>query len=246
VALFERTGRGVRPTQAALALADAARQMEQASFALHQRLTQQQKGEAGTVRITASTTVATYLLPSVLARMQLDLPAIQVELVSSNAVSNLLRREADIALRSVQPDQSSVIARRVGKLTLGIYAHTRYLQQRGEPKSPEQLLNHTLLGNDQDTAIIDGLRRSGLTVDKSDFALRTDDFLAYWQLLRAGAGIGFVSDLLARTDAQVKPLLTAAKIPPLPLWLVVHREVRGNPRIKAVFDYLADAVPGLL
>ena len=64
------------------------------------------------------------------------LPEVQVELVSSNEVSNLLRREADIALRMVQPDQASLVARRIGKVTLGAYAHRDYLRRRGTPRQP--------------------------------------------------------------------------------------------------------------
>ena len=246
VPLFERTGRGLRPTVAALALADSARQMEQAALHLAQGLVKSQSGLAGTVRLTASTTVSCYLLPPILAKMQLALPEVQVELVSSNAVSNLLRREADIALRMVEPQQASLIARRVGQVTLGIYAHSDYLRRRGTPSQPPQLLQHTLLGYDQDDAIIKGFKQHGFVLDKSHFAVRCDDFIAHWELVRAGMGIGFVADCMARSDPAVQAVLPMLKIPALPVWLAVHREVRGNPRIRAVYDFLAEALPQAL
>jgi DNA-binding transcriptional LysR family regulator len=244
--LFERTGRGLRPTPTALVLAESARQMEQAAHQFSHGLARAQSGLAGTVRISASTTVASYVLPQVLAQIRQALPEIQVELVSSNAVSNLLRREADIALRMVAPEQASLVARRVGQVTLGAYAHADYLARCGEPQQPEQLLQHTMLGHDRDDSIVRGFQSFGIAVSAADFGVRCDDFMAYWQMLRAGMGIGFVADYVARTDPQVRVVLPQLQIPALPMWLVVHREIRGNPRIRAVYDMLAEALPRVL
>lgn len=241
--LFERTGRGLVPTEHAHALAAAARSMENGAHALARALAAAADKEGGTVRISASQPVACWLLPPILAQMRLALPRVSVELVASNAVSNLLRREADIALRMVQPDQSSLIARRIGQVGLGAYAHRDYLRRRGSPRELQDLLKHELIGNIRGDDIERGFAQHGLTVTKDDFALRTDDLIAYWQALRAGMGVGFVPDYLAATDPQVVPLLPQLKIPPLPMWLVVHREIRSSQSIRAVFDFLAQAIP---
>ena len=137
--------------------------------------------------------------------MRQALPAVQVELVSSDAVANLLRREADIALRMVAPRQASLIARRIGKVAVGAYAHRDYLRRRGTPRTPA-------------------------------------DRVAYWGAVRAGMGIGFLSDILAKADPDLVPVLPGLRIPPLPLWLVVHREIRTNQRVRAVFEYLGKGV----
>jgi DNA-binding transcriptional LysR family regulator len=194
------------------------------------------------VRITASQPVACILLPPVLARMRLALPDVQVELVSSNQVNNLLRREADIALRMVQPDQSSLVAKRIAKVTLGAYAHRDYLRRRGTPKQPQDLLAHELVGDDRDGVILRGFAALGFPVTAEAFALRTDDLIAYIAAVRAGLGIGFIADYVARTDNQLVPLLPMLKIPPLPVWLTVHREIRTSQRIRAVYDFLGHAV----
>lgn len=246
VPLFERTGRGLKPTAAALSVAESARQMEQAALNLAQGLAKSQIDLAGTVRLTASTTVATFLLPALLARMRTEFPAIQIEVVSSNAVSNLLRREADIAVRMVPPQQNSVIARRVGKISLGTYAHSSYVKRHGMPRDAMDILQHTVIGHDQDQNIIRGFRNFGLDLTPAFFPVRCDDFVAYWQLVRAGIGIGFVADFVAQTDPEVVALLPQLAIPPLPVWLAVHREIRSTPRIKAVFDFLAAELPFLL
>jgi DNA-binding transcriptional LysR family regulator len=246
VSLFERTGRGLRPTDMAQALADGARAMEAGALQLSRRAAGADAAAGGTVRLSASQPVACHLLPSVLARLRTALPDVQVELVSSNEVSNLLRREADIALRMVQPQQSTLLVRRIGRVTLGAYAHRDYLRRRGVPKSPADLRGHDLIGGDQGQDIIRGFASVGVTLQREDFVLRTDDLVAGWQALRAGVGIGFVADYVARSDPSVVPLLPMLKIPPLPMWLASHREIRHSQRIRAVWDFLAQAVPTAL
>jgi DNA-binding transcriptional LysR family regulator len=246
VVLFERTGRGLLPTDMAQRLAESARTMEGGANQLARSASAQTTSASGTVRITASQTMACVLLPNVLAQMRLVLPAIQVEVVASDAVSNLLRREADIALRMVRPDQSSLVAKRIGKVVLGAYAHQDYLRRRGVPKQPQDLLTHELIGYDRGENILKGFAASGFSVKREDFAFRTDDSMTYWGAVQAGLGIGFIADSLARSNNQIVPLLPTLKIPPVPLWLTVHREIRTSQRIRAVFDFLAQAVPRTL
>lgn len=246
VLLFERTGRGLLPTATALQLAESARAMDSAANELARNVSGLEPGISGTVRITASQPVACYVLPPILAQMRLALPDIQVELVASNAVSNLLRREADIALRMVQPDQASLVAKRIARVTLGTYAHRDYLRRRGTPKQPQDLLNHELVGSDRDEAILKGMTGFGLPVTRESFAFRCDDLIAYWEAVRAGLGIGFIADYLAATDRDVVAVLPMIKVPPIPIWLTVHREIRTSHRIRAVYDFLSQAVPKAL
>lgn len=246
VVLFERTGRGLKPLDMALRLADSARAMEDGAHQLQRSVSSLDDAVRGTVRITASQPVACVLLPPLLAKLQQELPGIQIQLVSSNEVSNLLRREADIAIRMVQPDQASLVAKRIGKVTLGVYAHRDYLQRAGTPKEPADLLTHALLGNDRNEDIIRGFGSMGYPMTREQFAFRTDDLVAYWEAVRSGVGVGFVADYLARTDSGVVPLLPMLKIPPIPVWLAVHREIRTSKRIRAVYDFLGDAIPNAL
>lgn len=246
VLLFERTGRGLLPTPMALRLADSARAMESGADQLARSVSGAEAGISGTVRITASQPVACYLLPPVLAQMRQALPEVQVELVASNAVSNLLRREADIALRMVQPGQASLVAKRIGKVAISAYAHRDYLRRRGTPRQMEDLIGHELVGNDRDETMLRGFASFGYPVAREAFAFRSDDLIAYWEAVRAGLGVGFLADYLARGDSALVPLLPMIKIPPLPIWLTVHREIRTSRRIRAVYDFLGQAVPKAL
>ena len=217
VTLFERTGRGLLPTAHALRLADPARQMAGAADQLARQASGAQAEVRGAVRITASQPVACVLLPPVLAQMRDVLPEVQVELVASNTVSNLLQREADIAVRMVRPDQGSLVTRRLGQVAIGSYAHRDYLRRRGTPRQPTDLLTHDLVGNDRQTDI--------------DLVNLEVDLLARY---------------VARQSSDLVPLLPMLPIPPLPMWLAVHREIRSNPRIRAVWDFLVGALPPAL
>jgi len=241
--LFERTGRGVTATAAALTIADAARQMEAGADQLAMQLAGRRDATSGTVRITTSQVAASYLLPAALAALQRAEPGIQVELVASNQLSNLLRREADIALRMVRPVQSSLVARKLGDLLIGAAAHQSYLQHHGTPRRPQDLLAHRLIGYDRDHTIERGFARLGFPLPRQAFALRTDDHVAYGRLVAAGAGIGFVARYNLAHWPGVVPLLPMLQIPPLPCWLAVHREIRGSKVVRRVYDFLAEAIP---
>jgi DNA-binding transcriptional LysR family regulator len=240
--LFERTGRGLQPTGHALALAEAARMMETGASSFSRLATGAEQSVQGRVRVSASQPVACYLLPPILARMQQALPGIVIELVVSNAVSNLLRREADIALRMVQPEQSSLVTRRIAELTLQCCASAAYLARAGEPLTPADLLQHTIIAGDQLLTVEAGFEALGFPVSPLRFGLRTDDLIAQWTAIQAGLGIGFVSRYLVATDPTVRPLLPMLALPALPLWITVHRELRTSARIRAVYDFLADAI----
>jgi len=245
--LFERTGRGLVPTRTALQLAQAARLMQDGALQLSRTLAGSKTQAGGTVRITASVPVAVQLMPPILLDLRLALPGIQIELVSSNQVSNLLRREADIAIRMLRPDQASLVARKLGEVALGAFAHRNYLARRGVPVRPADLLQHELIGGDTDPAIRQGFEAMGFPVPPGAFALRSDDLMVQWQAVRAGLGIGFAAAYQARMDRDVVPVLSGQlQIPPLPMWLAVHREIRTGRNIRAVYDFLADALPRAL
>ncbi len=274
--LFERTGRGVAPTAAALAIADAARRMHDGAERLGaarvlrdgdearqaaalgvrraqrrawtferlgRALVRRREATTGTVRITTSQVAAAWLLPPVLARLRQEEPGVQVELVASNALSNLLRREADIAVRMLRPTQGSLVARKLGDIPIVAAAHESYLARAGTPRQPADLLQHALLGYDRDETIVRGCAALGLEITREQFALRTDDHLAYGQLVAAGAGIGFVAAYNLAHWPGVRALLPMLKIPPLPCWLAVHREIRGNRVVRRVYDFLAAEIP---
>lgn len=244
--LFERTGRGVVPTAAALAIADAARRMQSDAQSLALTVAGRRVATTGTVRITTSRVAACWLLPPVIARLQAEEPGIQVELVGSDAISNLLRREADIAVRMVRPEQGSLVARKVGDIPILACAHRRYLESAPPLRAPEDLAAHRLIGLDRNELMLKAFAALGLPLSREAFAVRTDDQVAYAHLVAAGAGIGFATPYVIARLPGVVPVLPMLAIPPLPCWLAVHREIRGNPVVARAWRVLVEALPGAI
>jgi DNA-binding transcriptional LysR family regulator len=119
--------------------------------------------------------------------------------VASNALSNLLRREADIAVRMVRPAQQSLVARKLGDMPIVAAAHRDYLARAGTPRQPADLLQHRLIGFDRDDSMQRGFAALGLPVTREHFALRTDEPGRLRPAVASGAGIGFVARTTWRT-----------------------------------------------
>lgn len=240
--LFERTGRGLQATPNALALAEAAQTMQTGAEHFSRMASGSAAGLQGLVRLSASQPVACFLLPPILARMRQALPDITVALVVSNDVSNLLRRDADIALRMVRPDQNSLIAKRIGQINIQACAHIDYLQRKGTPQQAADLVAHDLIAGDRNSDIDMGFEALGFAIKDLRFALRSDDLIAQWAAVKAGLGVGFMGDYLLRAVRSVQDLIPALQLPQFPMWLTVHRELQTSARIRAVYDFLAAEV----
>lgn len=244
--LFRRSVKGLEPTDAALALVDDAREMGRAAEALALKAQGKAETLSGTVRITASVVVSNLILPPIIADLRRTEPLIQIEIVASDASQNLLRRDADIALRMFDPTQNSLIARKLGDTPLGLYAAKSYTARKGRPQTMRDILDHDVIGFDRADDILRGYAAMGFPVTRHQFPVRTDDQMVCWHLLLAGAGIGFAQDLLAGAQSNLEKLDLGMNLPALPVWLVMHEEVRTNARIRRVADFLSTALSARL
>lgn len=242
VTLFHRNPRGLVPTDTAYALSSYAESMEQAAAALSLAASGRAQSVAGTVRITASEVVATYVLPGLIVPLLDAEPALQIELVATNTTDNLLLREADIAVRMVAPTQSELIAKRIGELEMGLFASDAYLARHGEPQGLGDLAGHRIIGYDRSDLIIRAMGAMGLEASRSDFPFRIDDQVAYTEAVVAGVGIGGGQVRLLAHRAGVRRVLPGLPLPALPVWLVAHRELRSAARVRRVYDHLAEGL----
>ena len=240
-ALFERTRRGLRLTQAGEALLVPAQRMQQHAREWSLAAAGRAQTLAGTVRLTASEMVSAYLLPGVLRELRASHPELQIELVASNAVENLLEREADIALRMVRPTQTALIARKVADIPLAFFAHRDYIKAHGTP-SIEKMAEHQWIGYDRSDQMLRGFRAGGFDVSREFFAFRCDNQIVAWEAVRAGLGIGIGMKRVARLAPDLVQVLKGIPVPNLPLWITAHRELRNTPRLKVVFDALASSL----
>jgi DNA-binding transcriptional LysR family regulator len=237
--LFHRQPRGLALTETGSALIEPAQAMQAAAGHIALLAAGQDARLEGTVRITASIAFSVYHLPPILARIRSAEPLIEIELVPSDATTNLLYREADIALRMYRPTQSDLVTRHLGDLELGLFAAESYLARRGIPRVATDLLDHDVIGYDTSPLIEEGFRAAGFPVPRGFFQMRTDDNIAYLELIRAGCGIGFSQVSIARADPRLVHLHLGLDIPRLPLWLTAHQAMRRTPRIRRIWDLLA-------
>ena len=224
---------------------DHARAMEQAAANISLITEGRAEDLRGTVRVTASEIVATYILPELFAELLAQEPELQIELVASNTSENLSLREADIAVRMVQPDQQDLIARKIGNINIGLFAAQSYLDRKGTPTTPNDISNHTVIGYDKSDLIIRGMAEFGMQAKHEDFAFRIDNQVAYLEAIRAGVGIGASQRSQAERYDLVE-VLSELKLPSLPVWLAAHAELRTSARVRRVFDFLADHLPARL
>ena len=239
LSLFRRVPRGLEPTDIALGLIDDARRMGEAAHALSLKAAGQTESMAGTVRVAASVVVSNLVLPRILVDLREAWPDIQIEIVASDEAQNLLRRDADIALRMFTPTQNALIARKIGASPLGLFAAKRYLDRRGRPHTLADLPGHDVIGFDRSEAILKGFAAHGFAVTREHFPLRVDDQIVYWHLLCAGAGLGFCQARLGEA-AGLERIDIDMTLPDLPIWLVMHEDLRTQPRVRRVADFLAE------
>ena len=239
--LFVRSQRGLAPTEAALALRPYAETLASTVAALRREASSQGNAVRGVVRISASEIIGAEVLPSIVGALRARYPELELELELSTEVSNLLRREADIAVRMVEPEQAALVVRKLGGVELGMFARRSYLERCGTPKSARDLADHTVIGVDRETPAFRAMRARVTGLGDVRFALRATSDVALLELLRAGAGIGFCQVPLAKRDELVRLLPKAFNLR-LGIWLVMHENLRATPRCRAVFDGLTDGL----
>jgi DNA-binding transcriptional LysR family regulator len=245
VVLFTRSQVGLMPTEVALALQGHAEAMESNAASLARAATGHGEGVRGVVRVSASEVVSAEVLPPIVARLREQHPALKVELVSTNRMQDLLRREADIAVRMVRPKQAQLVARRIGLIELGLHAHAAYLARHGTPRKLEELAAHSIIGYDHFPAFARNAVRTLKGFQRDAFSLRTDSDLTQLALIRAGAGIGACQTGLAWRGDSTPPLqrvLPRAFSLKLDTWITMHEDLRNSPRCRVAFDALVEGL----
>jgi DNA-binding transcriptional LysR family regulator len=240
--LFQRDAKGQRLTPSGLALLPAARDMAVAAARLSLAATAQNTAMTGTVRITASRVVSAHILPPILARLRQEEPGIQLEIVPSDSVENLLFHAADLAVRMLRPTQGDLITRRVATMPLGLYAARSLIERQGQPMTPEALLQMDFVGYDQSDQIIRLMADIGRPVNRSFFPLRCDDQLVHLALVRSGCGVSGMPVAIGGSDPLLQRIDAGVELPDLPVWLVAAPGLRETPRIARVWDALAEGL----
>lgn len=242
VVLFERIGRSLALTPSGLELLDHVRAMGEAAGRISMTASGQSQSIEGQVCISASDAMAAYFLPGVLKRLRRMAPKIEIEVVASNALSDLRRREADIAIRHVRPEQPDLIAKLVRESKAYLYASKEFLEERGRPSMPEDLTDSDFIGFGQTDRLITAFNGAGLNLSRRNFRIGSESGVVGWELVKQGLGIGIMSEEIAALSPDIERILP--DLPPFtfPIWLTTHRELHSSARIRLVFDLLDEVL----
>lgn len=240
--LFLRVPQGLLPTDTALAMRAQAETMAASSATLARIASSGHHAAQGTVRISASEIVAIEILPPILAALQESHPNLEIELSLSDKVEDLLRHQADIAVRMVAPQQGNLLSQRIGAIRLGFHAHTRYLAKHGAPKTLEDLHQHRLIGFDRHLAYIRDILKARPDLARISFAFRCDSNAAQFAAIRAGAGIGMCQTTLAKRHDDLVEVLPNQLNVDLDTYVVMHEDLKHSPRCRVAFDAIVNGL----
>lgn len=240
--LFLRSHQGLRPTGTALSMRSYAETMAASAAALARAASGDSESPEGTVRISASEVIGLEVLPPILSQLQERYPGLAIELSPSDAVEDLLKQQADIAVRMVEPTQGALVSRRIGGIPTGLFAHRRYLERHGTPATFEDLSAHRLIGFDRQLPYVREAFKAYPVLAQLHFDFRSDSNVAQLAMIRAGGGIGMCQIPLAAREPDLVRLMADQIEPHLMTHLVMHENLRMVPRCRVVFDALAEGL----
>lgn len=240
VTLFERDGRGIVLTPSGVELLRYARQMGDAAGAFSLAAHGQSSAIEGRVSIAAAEMFAATQLPPIIAELRLAEPKLEIEVVVSNHVSDLHRREADIALRFFRPTEPDLYARKLTDVQAQIYASEAYLDRFDPPLTLDDINRAEFISLDPENMVMHGLNAHGMKLTDANFPLQVDSYVVMWNLVKHGVGISVMDTSVGDDEPGVRRVLPDFPSLNFSLWLVAHRELKTNRRVRRVFDVLVE------
>ncbi len=245
VVLFDRIGKRLRLTEAGRGLLGHARAMDAAAEALAIAAAGTSQAVEGRVTVSATEAIAAWLLPDLVARLRHAAPGVTLAIIASSSLSDLRRREADIAIRHVRPTEPELVGRLLHDSTAHFYASRSWVAAHGAPGTVAELRAADLLGFEPAERFAGQLRAVGIAAAAERFRVTSENAVVLWEMVRRGLGIGMMLREVAARTPEVVRLLPDLPGVPVPVWLVSHREVRTSRRVRLVFDMLAEILrPG--
>jgi len=242
VALFERVGRGLVLTHTGRAVLEEVRAMGEAAARVALVAAGRSEDVAGKVSVSVSDVIAAYVMPGLMLELGARAPEIVIDLVVTNSLSDLMRREADIAIRHVRPEEPELISRALRAGQVGLWAAPEFLRRHGRPGRLQDLAGLPFVGMSDAAGMVGYLTSWGVPSRVEDICLTSDSMVAAWEMVRRGLGIGVMSDEIALSTGGVERVLPDFSPMSVEVWLTTHRELRTSRRIRVVFDFLAEAL----
>ncbi|MGL1919620.1 MAG: LysR family transcriptional regulator [Hyphomicrobiales bacterium] len=239
ITLFERGPRMMEVTKAGNELLEHVRVMADAANRISLAASGQSQTIDGQVSITATDMIATYILPKILPKINAIAPNLAIELIPTNNVRDLIKREADIAIRHGRPQQAELIAKTVGDTSASLYASQKYFEKHETPQIFSDLKHAKFVGASPIEDFLPYLIEQKFPISKSNFQYTSSSDLAVLEMVRQGLGLGIIPNHIANFFDDLIPVMPNLISFPFPIWLVTHRELHTSRRIRMVYDLLA-------
>ncbi|MFT4275836.1 MAG: LysR family transcriptional regulator [Rhodopseudomonas sp.] len=237
VQLFDRTSPVYTPTDAGLQMVMVAERLEAEIMALDRSITGQDARLSGKLKITSSETLAYRILNQVLADFCDAHPGIEIELLVDNRQLDLLRREADIAIRATRPHEGELFGRKIASTPWTFYGSHAYFAKRGRPDDMNSLTGHSIIGWDSAASAAAAVWLTD-SIAASAFAYRSSSLINQLMAVKAGVGLAllpcYLGDLEPDIDRIIDPLDELTR----ELWLITHKDLRNTARVRAFFDHV--------
>lgn len=239
VDLFNRIGRGLELTPNGMKLVEHVRAMGDAANQFSLSATGKSDIIEGNICITTTEVLATFILPPMIQKLRQSEPGIEIEIISTNDASNLNRREADIAIRSFRPSQQDLIVKKLFDAKGHLYAAISYLQRLGNPSSIAELNNANYIDIEKSGHLLSLLNAQGFNLSSDNFPVVTKSHIVLWELVKHGVAISGMLEEIGDNEPLVERVIVPGLMPiTAKVWIVTHKELRSNRRVRRVFDFL--------
>jgi DNA-binding transcriptional LysR family regulator len=236
--LFQRRREGVVLTPAGQRLAQHVRALEATTVAITRQLGDGDRRLEGTVRLSAGEAFVSRVVAPALGRFLQRHPLIRVELAADNQRVDVVRGEADVALRLSRPTDESLVGKKIATLPFGLYAAPAYLARAGRSRHERDLAGHLFVG--YDTSLERTPETQWLLARAARLVVRCNSPLAIYAVAAGGAGIAAVATLFGDREPGLERILPALKLPAREVWLVTHRDLARVARVRALQQFLAE------
>ncbi len=244
--LFRRRGKSLEATPAALALRARAEDVEASVASLNQAFVRLgDSASVRVVRVTAPTLITEHLLPRILPEISAELPRAEFHILPSDAVLDLQRRHADIALRLTEPMQPDLVRQKIGRIDVGLIAARRYIQRRGTPNSVADFAQHEFILPTDDTMVKAAAAKAGLDNLSLPAVFRSDDLRCRHAMVKEGLGIGAGHDWMPHQDPDLIRVAPGLVINTLPVWLVATEDIKTSQTLRSSYDLLRETGRGV-
>ncbi|SHG87834.1 DNA-binding transcriptional regulator, LysR family [Cognatiyoonia sediminum] len=240
VVLFERIGKRLVLTPTGQDLLTHMRRMGDAAQQVELSASGRNKEVAGDVCVSVTDIFAQLVMPAIVAELRLRAPQVRILVQASNSLSDLQRRQADIAIRHVPPTQPELITRKVRDGQGKLYASQRYIAEKGPFWTLDDLGRADFIGSGNEEEMLSALKAMGVPVTSDNICVISDSGIGGWEMARASLGIMPMLEELAVAWPEMQIIVPDAPVYPVPYYLTTHRELHSSRRIRLVFDLLAE------